>query len=133
MRNRKGQTLFEAILAVIIVAVIAMVVMEFYVTNKRLIQRNKLRVMAANFARETMESLYTKSLTDIETIPFNAQIKRTTDMPDFPYKASVPLGLPSSTTDMPSLGELKKHNPQRYFTVTHHDVYDVITVTVTWN
>lgn len=57
-KNRKGFTLVEIMVAMVLIVIIVTVGFEAYRYAKIFVRDSKLRLMAVNFAQETMEKLY---------------------------------------------------------------------------
>lgn len=113
--DKKGMSLIEVMLGMMLIAIIAILALGFSVYCNRFAMHTDLRLRAASFARETMESLYWTS----------------------------PLNLPIVTnpTDDLAAGTFKGNKFQtgygatRRYTVTNTSDpnYEVISATVTWN
>ena len=65
MRNTKaGFSLIEAVITVMLIAIVAVAALSIFAYCYRLALQADARIVAANFARETMEGLYKKDYGD---------------------------------------------------------------------
>jgi len=117
MRNRKAFTLVELAASIIIIAVISLVALEYAIHCERLIIKPKLRLIAVNFARETMEELYGLDYDSLAAT--TAPVSR--DLPD-----SGELGLLRNR-----YGGTRTYEIAEFTSGTNS--YKVITVKVEWN
>jgi len=58
MTRKKGFSLLEAMIAMVLIAVVVLANFEFFRYSYRMINYAKLRLTAVNLARESMEELY---------------------------------------------------------------------------
>jgi len=58
MKKIKGFSLFEAMVAIVIIGVVSLAAFEFFRHCNRYAVNSELRLIALNFARETMEKYY---------------------------------------------------------------------------
>ncbi|MDO8536036.1 MAG: type II secretion system protein [Candidatus Omnitrophota bacterium] len=121
MTKRKGFTLLELIVAMVIIAIMAVGALEFYVYSlNRFIMKARLDLQATDFARETMEKMY--CLTPEQLVSYSD----TPDLPDF--SASSDPTWKNAFSD-----EFKdRYGASRAYTVTSKPNYKIITTTVTW-
>lgn len=114
MFSRRGFTLVELIVAMMLISIIIVVGLQFLVYCQRFIIKSGTKLVAANFARETMEELYQ----------------------DDYYSASLDVGaeskpLPTGVEFASNLAD--QYGGSRECTVTEDADYKVITVTVEWD
>jgi type II secretory pathway pseudopilin PulG len=118
MKNAKaGFSLLEAVIAIVIIVVAAVTALSYLVYCNRFASRTDARIVAANFARETMEGLYKKHYSD-------ASLKITTGE-----------GVEAFLPEASSFGEefLRRYpNATRRYTVTDMGSYKLIKVKVEW-
>lgn len=110
MKNKKGLSLVEIIIAMVVIATISVATFEYFWHCRRFILNTDLRLMAVGFARETIEELY-----------WDDDLTETPGPVDDPLPAGV-LGNPP-------------HNGYRNYTVDNNSTndYQIITITVGWN
>jgi len=115
--NRKGVTLVELMITIVVIAIAVVGSLEFFkFCQKNFIINSTLKLMASDFARETMEDLYYRDPDDLDLIT--------------PKDVSLP-----STGDFATLAD---KGGSRSYTVTqgtdaiHGTKYKVITITVDW-
>lgn len=112
--NRRGTTLIEIALAMTIIAIAAVSSLEFYkYCQKNFIVSSKLKLAAADFAKETAEEIYMLD-PDNSTLGNGVTIQK----------------------DLPATGDFSylknQHQGNRFCTVTQGDSYKVVEVRVTW-
>lgn len=104
--NKKGITLIETMVAIVVIAIAAVASLQFYAFCQRSFITNAvLNSMAANFARETMEDYYFSDYND----------------PD--------LNVGTNTVTLPTMGN---HGGTRNYTVTNKTGYKLIETSVDW-
>jgi len=108
MKRKKGFTLIEAMVAMVLIAVVVVANFEFFRYSYRLINYAELRIKASNLARETMEELY-----------WNPDLADTNgDSMDYNFEESDQFRV--------------DHSGARIHSVNDTNDYKVITVTVKW-
>ena len=111
MKKTTGFSFVELMVGIIVVAAVSVTALEFLVHCQRLVLVPRLRLMAVNFARETMEGLYQQPYIELTT-PSAAEL------------------------ELPTGGEIgvlrDRYGGTRNCTITDVDNYKVITVTVSW-
>lgn len=65
--NKKGLTLIEIILSIVLIAIVAITALGFLVYCGRFAMRTGTRITASNFAREMMEDRYWNDYTTLVT------------------------------------------------------------------
>ena len=65
MRNRRGLSLVEIFVGMAVAIIASVVALQFLIYCERIALQPRLRLIAANFAKETIESLYQKSFNDL--------------------------------------------------------------------
>lgn len=117
-KNKIGSSLIEVILAMVIIAVAVVVTLDFYKhCQKNFILSSKLRMAAADFARETVEEMYWLD-------PSNPNLNTTTE--------AVSKALPS-TGDFAELYD--RYAGARTYTIAQETDanYKVVEVKVSWS
>ncbi len=109
---KSGFSLIEAVITFVLIAIISVVALSFFVYCTRMAIQNDARMVAANFARSTMEGLYKLDYNDAR---LNPQIDTSQALPVGSVLSRYP------TT------------PSRTYTITDAGDYKLITVKVTWN
>ncbi|OGX01435.1 MAG: hypothetical protein A3I73_02095 [Omnitrophica bacterium RIFCSPLOWO2_02_FULL_45_16] len=107
---KKGITLIETMVAIVVIAIVAVVSLQFYVFCQRSFITNAVsNSMAANFARETMEDYYFSDYND----------------------AALAVG--TYTATLPASPLANQHGGTRSYTVTNAtNDYKLIETKVTW-
>jgi len=110
--TKHGFTLIEVLVGMILVVIISLTGLGFLVHCERLLLKPELRLMAANFGRETIEGLYWADYTNLP--------EQTDTQDTFPPQTN--FGEGGGT-----------YNWTRAYSVASKQDYKLITVTVTYN
>lgn len=127
MRNRKGLSLIEVFVGIAVAMIASIVALQFLIYCERMALQPRLRLIAVNLARETIESLYQKRFDDLPSTTTPEDMTPDIDN-DEPY---------ASNPDLKLLFE--RYHGVRSYTVEEKsgtasaNAYKVVKVKVAWS